>query len=158
MPLHDILEDTFRSTLNHIPMTRNDSLKIPSVDPVHTLVEARPVFRARGIPQEPLLPLRLPSRTHQPHKQLRQQARLRPLLCPGILLRRRQVEHQIRLNKRLIGLVKEHQLLVPMATHILIVEGCVEVGVDFETCLILLRPYVLEICPSGFLRGLPFLR
>jgi len=126
MPLKHLLKNALPIPLNHIPMTRNDPVKIPLIDPPRTLVEARSIPTAQRIPLEPLLSQGLALRALEQLEQLRQNALIRSLPGPRVLLRRRRVEHIIRHNERLLRLVQEHQLLVGMVGDELVLEVPVE--------------------------------
>ena len=51
-----------------------------------------------------------------------------------------------------------NELFVRMASHILVIEFAVKLRVDFHTCLILLRPHVLEFGTGSSLVLFAFLR
>lgn len=74
------------------------------------------------------------------------------------MLGRRQVEHQISLYQRFIRLVKEDQLLIPMAANVFVVKFAVKVRIDFKVGLILLGPYMLKLGTGRLLRLLTLLR
>lgn len=68
-----------------------------------------------------------------------------------------QVEHHIRFDERLVGFMAEHQLLVRMTPHVLIVKLPVKVGIHSQRIFILHRPDVREIGTRGLAAGLAFL-
>jgi len=150
MPLEDLPEDPLPPTLNHVPVTRYDAIEIELLNLPDTLVERRPIPRARHIPIKPLLPDRASLRTHQTHKQPRQQARGRGLAGARILLVRGQVEEQIGFDEGAVGPVVEDELLVGVAVHVLVVEVGVEVGVDVEAVFVLGREDVVEAGAGRF--------
>lgn len=126
MPLKHLLKDPLPIPLNHIPMTRNDPVKTPLIDPPRTLIEARPVPPADRIPQKPLLSHGPALRALEQLEQLRQDAPIRRLPTPRVLLRRRGIEHVIRHDERPLRLVQEHQFLVRMVGDELILEVPIE--------------------------------
>lgn len=108
MPCEHFLEYRFPVVLDHIPVARDNLLKVPAVDAPYTLIETLPIRRARHIPEEPLLP----SRRADGILKGREKSRQNPVRCflprPAVLLVRRQIEHHVRLDKRLVWLVAEH--------------------------------------------------
>lgn len=79
MPFKHLLEDALSASLNHITVARDDAVKIPLLDPCHTLVEGRSVTRAECIPDEPLLPDCIATGVVDVVHKLGQEARLRIL-------------------------------------------------------------------------------
>lgn len=157
MPREQFLKDRFSVVLNHIPMTRNNPIKIPRIDSPCTLVETLPIRPTSDIPQKPPLPRRRPNSVLESREESRQKSIRRFLICPTILLVRRQVEHHIGLDKRLIGLVTEDKLFIRMTAHILIIELLIELGIHFQGILILHCPDVRELGARGFMIGFTFL-
>lgn len=158
MPFEHLLEYALASTLNHVSVAGNDSVKVPASDLSRALVETVAVARAGNIPQESFLPR---SRTHstlEPYKQLRQEPTRRIFACPRELLPSRQVEHHIRLDEGLVRLMTENQLLIRMTSHILVVELTVEFGIDFHVVLVFRCPYMLKFATCGSLIFLTLLR
>ena len=149
MPLHHLPKNPLPTTLNHIPMTRNYFIKIPAINPLHTLREPLPVLGTRHIPQEPALPLRIALRIHQTDEKPRQHSRLGAILGPRVLLVRRQVEDQVRFDERLVGLVAEDELLVAVAADVFVVEFAVEIRVDAGVEFVLLGPDGVELGAGG---------
>ena len=144
MPLHHLPKNALPTTLNHIPMTGNNLIKIPAIDPLHALRECLPVLDTRHIPQEPALPLRIALRIHQADEHSRQPSRPRPILGPRVLFVRRQVEDQVRFDERLLGFVADDELLVRVAADVLVVEFAVEVRVNAGVEFVLLGPGDVE--------------
>ena len=58
MPLHDVLENTFATSLYYVSMARNDPLKVPFVDSFHAFCKICPVL-GNAMPDQPLLPVTL---------------------------------------------------------------------------------------------------
>ena len=138
-------------------MTRDNPLKIPTVNPPHTPIEPLPILGAGYIPQEPFLRHTPRLRAKQPRKQPRQHAGRRALRTPRILLRRREIEHQIRLDQRLVRAMAKHQFFVPVAPHILDVELAVKLLIHLHLVLVVHRPHVAERRAGGFFRLLALL-
>ena len=57
-PLHHRSKNPLSTTLNHIPMTRNQPVKLPRINPLHRLPERFPVPRGEDVPRKSLLPCR----------------------------------------------------------------------------------------------------
>lgn len=150
MPLKHLPKNALPPTLNHIPMTRYDPIEIPPLNLPHTLIKPRPIARARHIPIKSLLPDRRPLRPHQTDKHPRQQPRRRRLPGPRILLVRRQIEQQIRLDQRAVRAVIENEFAVRVRVDVLVVEVGVEFRIDLEVVLVLGREDVLEAGARGF--------
>ena len=127
MPRHDLLENPLTPRLHNIPMTRNDSLKIPLVNLRHTPPKALAILRTNPVPNQPLLPLTI--RICHRAKELGEDPTRRRLPRPTKLLCGRIIEQQIRLYERLGRLMVEHNLLVLMRMYELVVELGVELGI-----------------------------
>ena len=137
--------------LNNIPMTRNNPLILPRLNHLRTLPHPHPVLPARRIPQKPPLPLDLPRTTHQPIEQLIQKPTPRILkrLRLRVLLRRRQVKHEIRLDQRARRLVQKRKLLVLVRVEVLVAELRVELLRDPHVALVRRGKHVREFEPGG---------
>ena len=81
MPLKHLLEYALPTRLNHVPMTRNDPIKVPTSNFLRALIEPLPVTKASRIPQKPLLPRSRSHRILHPNKQPRQEPTCRILSC-----------------------------------------------------------------------------
>lgn len=55
-PLHHIPEHTLRACIDNIPVTRNQPIKVPGIDPLHRLAKRIPVRRRGEMPDEAFLP------------------------------------------------------------------------------------------------------
>lgn len=139
MPPKHLRPDTLPLPLNHIPMTRHNALKIPLINPRHALVEALPVPRTRTIPNNSLLPLRVPSRTLQRAEDLGEYSRRSVYTGLAELLGGRQIEHHVCGNERLGGSVVEDKFLVHVACDIFPVELCVEFWTNRRDGLVFLE-------------------
>jgi hypothetical protein len=128
MPPKHLLKHALACALNHIPMTRHNPLKSPSVDPAHTRIEPRAIARTRAIPNRAFLPHRAPRRTLQRAENLGQNPTARVFTCPAELLGGWQVEHHVGLNQRLCGFVVEHDFLVDVCGDVF----PVKLGVEFR--------------------------
>lgn len=126
MPLHNLLKNTLPARLNHIAMTRNDAVKVPTRDCAHALVKCRTITRRRRVPDETLLPDRAPLCGIDTRKELGQEpgggalASLAHLFCGG------EVEDEVGFDKGAGGLVVEDELFVNVAVDVLEVELAVE--------------------------------
>ena len=158
-PLHHLLKHTLPPRLNHIPMTRNHAIKIPLGNPLHTLRKPHPIRRTSHIPNEPLLPRGVSARILKRGEE------------PGINPRRRrhaggarvlfgggQVEEQIGLDERFVGLVAEDQFLIRMAADEIQIELLVEIRINKKKSFVLLREDPLELRSRRVGVFLPLLR
>lgn len=130
MPLQNFFEHTLPILFNDIPMARYDPIKVPPLNLPHALGEIIPIGRTSHVPYKPLLPRRLPHRILKPREKPRRQPVRRLLRSPRILLVRRQVKDQVRLDERLVRPMAEHKLLVGVAGYVLVVELAVELVAD----------------------------
>jgi len=124
-PSSRLLQYTLAACLNHVAVTRNDSVKVPCVHPLRRFSKASSVLSTSRIPQESPLPYHLPFRV-QSSKQLGEQAGgsvqagLRVLLCS------REVEDEICLDHSLCRLVQKYQLFILMGVNVFVVELVIE--------------------------------
>jgi hypothetical protein len=95
VPRHDFLEDALAARLNNISMARNDALKVPLIDLGYTPRKTSAILGANSIPYQPLLPFAVGVRYCA--EEFRKDAARRNFPGSTILLRRRVVEHKIRL-------------------------------------------------------------
>lgn len=86
-------------------MTRDNSIKLPFINPSHRLRKRLPIRRRQDIPGKPLMPRR--RRRQQRRNHLRQRPRIGRLVRPRILLARGEVENQIGLDHRPRRLMQE---------------------------------------------------
>lgn len=128
MPLHDTLKDALASTLDNIPMARDNPVKIPLMNLTHTPTESCAVSFANPIPNRPLLPVSTRARQHAEDLGQDPARRADPRLA--VLLRRRVVEHEVSLDEGAGGLVVEDDFLVGVRGDVLPLEFAVEVRVD----------------------------
>jgi len=115
MPRKNRLENITPSTLDNIPMTRDDAVNLPPRNHLYRLGEAG-LIRRGGIPIKPLLPL--PMNVQKvvgkfgPNPAGGVHAGLRELLVGG------KVKNQVRLDHRFLRLVVEDYFLIHMAVPI----------------------------------------
>lgn len=123
-----MLENPLSICLNRVSMAPNDLLKIPLINSLHRLRESDSIPTANPIPYQPLL--RIPLRTRQRAKHLREDARCWAESCLAVLLHGRIVEHEIGLDQGLGWAMEEDDFLILMPVHVFVVEFGVEFGVD----------------------------
>lgn len=152
MPPKHLLPNRLAIANNTLTMRRNDILKIPPIDLLHTLIPTRSISLANHIPSESLLPNRRPLRRADLCKETRQESTRRTLTSLGILFRGRHVEENIRLDERLGSLVQEDEFLVHVRINILDLKLLVENGIDFkfpsrlfQVIFLAFREYLVEI-------------
>lgn len=109
VPCHHIAEYPLGTSLDSITMARNQTIKVPLINPSHGLIERGPILFGENIPCKPSVPCSWRLGGQQRHDKPRKEIspRVRGL---GILLLSGQVEEQIRLNNRARGLMQKHQL------------------------------------------------
>jgi hypothetical protein len=96
MPLKNLLKNALPlRRRNHIPMRWHNRLKPPPSNPLHTLIKALPITTTNPIPQQSLLPRRIPPRIIQRGKKPRRPSCGRIDACLGILLRGGEVEEEV---------------------------------------------------------------
>lgn len=128
MPPQHLLKHTLRPRLNNIPMTRNQAIKIPLINPRRARRKTLPIHRTRAPPNHALLRQRLALGARQRAENLRQDARTRVHARLAELLGRRAVEHVVCFDERPGGPVVEDDFLVGVRVHVLPVELGVELG------------------------------
>jgi hypothetical protein len=128
MPLHNLFKYAFRTCLNDISMTRNQSVKVPAVDPFNRLVEGWSVFRTVPMVDQATLPFSIALRIVYTVKQLREKTRGRINFRPLILFVCWQVEHQIRFDYCAGWLMEKYELLVRMNINIFIIKFGIELA------------------------------
>lgn len=138
-------------------MTRDDSIKVPPVDPLYTGIELGPIWPARHVPQETLLPRGNPHGILETCEEPCQDAVCSFFSRLAVLLVRRKVEKQIRLDERPIRLMTEDQFFVRMAADVFILKFLVEFGIDSQALFVLFRPDIVELRTAGLRAFLPFL-
>jgi len=137
MPLHNLLKNTLPIPHKTIPMTRNQILKPPAINPLHTSIEPLPITLTKHIPQHPLLPHRIAPRILQRPKELRCPPRRRINPALTILLRRRQIEQQIRFDERACWFVEEYYLFVGVCVDVFVFEFGIELLGDLDAGFVL---------------------
>jgi hypothetical protein len=130
MPFQHLLEHALRTRLNNIPMTRNQPIKIPLINPCRAPRKALTIHRTRTPPDHALLRYRRALGGSKRTKDLGQDARAGVHACLAELLRRRRVEHVVCFDERAGGSVVEDDFLVGVRVHVLPVELGVELGGD----------------------------
>lgn len=133
MPLKHLSESLLSIALDGVSVAGNERIKVPRIDPLDALVEARPVLAAHHVPLEALHPLDVALGSLQAAKQLVAEAGGGVALALGrlgVLLPRGQVEEQIRLDKDTLGLEVEDELLVGVGVDVLVLEIGVKLGGD----------------------------
>lgn len=126
MPLHDLRKYALPASFNHIPMTRNHPVKVPLVDPLHTLGEPRPIARTSPVPDNPSLRQTLALRVLKPGPDLRDNTRFGIFASLAELLSRGHVEDEVSLDESAGGFVVENELLVEMRMDVFVFEFVVE--------------------------------
>lgn len=86
VPSKHLLKDTLSTSLNHIPMTRDNPIKVPRSNMCHTLIKVWAITSRQSPPNDPLLPHRRTPSMLQSSKQLRQDPTLWILLRLAKLL------------------------------------------------------------------------
>ena len=142
MPLHNPLKHRLPITQHRVAVAGDDILKPPAVDPGDAPIEARAVARADEVPQHALLPHA--GGVLQVARQARRPAGIGSLGRPAVLLRRRQVEDQVRLQQRARRPVEEDELLVDVRVDQLVVHLGVDLGRDAHVALVGRREHRLE--------------
>lgn len=97
--------------LDHIPVARNNPLKLPLRNPLRPLIKPRLIPR-KGMPHKPLPPAPIHI-CNMIHNLIQGPIRLRTTGLAELFVCR-QIEKQICLYQRLAGLVKQNNLLVRM--------------------------------------------
>ena len=142
MPLHHPLKHRLPITHHRVPVAGDDILKPPAIDPAYAPIEARPVARADDVPEH--APLPHARGVLQVAREPRRPARIRNLARPAVLLRRGEVEDQIRLQQRARWPVEEDELLVDVRIDQLVLHLGVDLGRDAHVALVGRREDRLE--------------
>jgi hypothetical protein len=148
VPSEHFSENVLAVLLNHITVTRDNTLKVPFVNSSHALVKGRPIRRTECIPDESLLPDSRTSRIVDLAHQLCENTSGRVNISTRVLLRSRQIEQQICLDQSLGGLVVEDQLLVGVCMDILGVELLVKGLINVPASVVLGTE---QMCPGQWL-------
>jgi hypothetical protein len=148
VPGKHLSEDALAVLLDHITVTRNDTLKVPFVDSGHTLVEGRSVRCTECIPDKSLLPDSCTSRSVDFAHQLCEYASGRVNISTRVLFCGWQVEQQIGLNQGLRRLVVEDELLVGVCVDVLGIELAIKGFVNVPAGVVL---WAEQVCPGQWL-------
>lgn len=124
-PLNDLPKNILAPSLNHIPMTGHNPIKVPPDNPLRTISKRHPILHS-DIPQKPLLPQRSPLRILKTRKKLGIDAFSRRKARARILLMRGQIEKNIGKDQGPARFMAKDQFLIRVAFDILILELCIE--------------------------------
>lgn len=137
MPSKDLFEYALAIRLNHISVTGNDLVKVPSVDLADAGIKTGSVAATDGIPDEPSLSHRWTAGVVQRGEDFRENARGRVHSRLAELFMGWKVEKEITFNQGLLGFVVKDELLVHVAVDEFVVKGCVKFCVNFGRRFIL---------------------
>lgn len=124
-PLHYIPKHTLRPCLDHVPMARNQPIKIPLINPPNRLLISLAISYCK-MPYEPFLPRRWRSRRHQRRYDSRQYPRRGRYARFRILFCCREVEKQVSFDQGTATLVQKDQFPRYMAVDVFRLEFRVE--------------------------------
>ncbi len=128
MPLENLLKDALPIRLNHIPMARNQALKIPLIYPRHTMRKPHTITCTNSIPDQTLLSKGRAPRVRQGTKHFSEDARCCAFARLAELLCSWQVEEEIGSDHGPGGTVVEDEFLVHVGVDVFPVELSVEFG------------------------------
>lgn len=111
-------------------MTRNNPVKLPPINPLHTLIKSLPPATTRPIPNQPLLPNRAAPRILQSTEDLGQNPRVGRDGCFAELFGCGEVEEQVGLDEGARGAVVEDEFFVDVGGDVFDVEFGGEFGGD----------------------------
>lgn len=98
-------------------MARNDLIEVPTINLLHTLIEARAILSRSPIPDKSPLAHRVSLGVVQHRPDLREDASSGINVSLGVLFRRWEVEDQVSFDQGLGWFVVEDKFLVEMAVN-----------------------------------------